>query len=199
MYLNDSALKQVSVTKYLGVYFDQHLTWDCHVNYVLKRVRRKLYMINCLRPIAPKVLQLLNQAFVLPIFDYCDAIWSPSNARCICRLERIHSKFLSLLPSSNASDLNVTLAERQTYHRAIQVFKILNNFSPTYLQGLFSYTSNVTSHIGRNPHRLYVPGIRTNYGKRSLRYRETVIWNRLPAVLYDTTTVRQFKSVFCAL
>ena len=93
----------------------------------------------------------------------------------------------------------MTLAERQTYHTAIQVFKILHNFSPTYLQGLFSYTSNVTGHIGRNPHRLYVPGIRTNYGKRSLRYRGTVIWNRLPAVLYDTTTVRQFKSVFCAL
>ena len=157
LFLNDSALKQVSVTKYLGVYFDQHLTWDCHVNYVLKRVRGKLCMINRLRPVAPKVLQLLYQAFVLQIFDYCDAVWLPSNVHCICRLERIHSKFLSLLPSSNASDLNMTLAECQTHHTAIQVFKILHNFSPTYLQGLFSYTSNVTGHIGRNPHRLYIP------------------------------------------
>ena len=127
-------------------------------------------MIHCLRPVAPKVLQLLYQAFVLQIFDYCDAVWSPSNIRCICRLERIHSKFLSLLPSSNASDLNMTLAECRTHHTAIQVFKILHNFSPTYLQGLFSYTSNVTGHIGRNPHRLYIPGIRTNYFKRSLHY-----------------------------
>ena len=200
LFLNDSALKQVSVMKYLGVYFDQHLTWDCHVNYVLKRVRRKLYniMINCLRPVTPKVLQLLHQAFVLPIFDYCDAVWSPSNVCCIRRLERIHSRFLSLLPFSNASDLNMTLAECRTYHTAIQVLKILHNFSPTYLQGLFSYT-NVTGHIGRNPHRLYVPGIRTNYGKRSLRCRGTVIWNCLPAALYDATTVRQFKSVFCTL
>ena len=82
---------------------------------------------------------------------------------CIHRLERIHFKFLSLLPPSNASDLNITLAEYQTYCMTIQVFKILHNVSPTYLQGLFFYTSNVTGHIGR---RLYVPGIRTNYGNQ---------------------------------
>ena len=37
--LDGAALKQTCTTKYLGVYFDQHLTWDTHVNYVLKSVR----------------------------------------------------------------------------------------------------------------------------------------------------------------
>ena len=67
---------------------------------------------NCLllklRPITPKVLCLLYQAFVLPIFDYCDTVWSLSNASCICRLERVHSKILSSLPSSHTSSLNTT-------------------------------------------------------------------------------------------
>ena len=84
------------------------------------------------------------------------------------------------MPSSNASDLNMTLAECQTYHAAIQVFKILHNYSPTYLQGLFSYTSNFTGHMGRNPHRLYVPGIKTKLWQRPLHYQGTVICNRLP-------------------
>ena len=35
--LDGAALKQVCTTKYLGVYFDQHLTWDTHVNYFLKK------------------------------------------------------------------------------------------------------------------------------------------------------------------
>ena len=98
LFLDNSALKQLSVARYLGVYFDRYLTWDSHINYVLQRVRRKLYMINRLRPVAPRVLHLLYQAFVLPIFDYCDTVWSPSNASCIRRLERVHSKFLSSLP-----------------------------------------------------------------------------------------------------
>ena len=199
LFLDNSALKQVSVARYLGVYFDRYLTWDSHINYVLQRVRRKLYMINRLRPVAPRVLHLLYQAFVLPIFDYCDTVWSPSNASCIRRLERVHSKFLSSLPPFHSSDLGITLVERRTFYTAVQVFKILHNVSPTYMQGLFSYATDVTGRSGRNPHRLYVPRIRTNYGKRSLRYRGTLIWNCLYAMFYNATSVRQFKSLFCSL
>ena len=56
LFLNNSALKQVSCTKYLGVFFDHHLTWESHFNYVLQRVRRKLYVINRSRPVSLKVL-----------------------------------------------------------------------------------------------------------------------------------------------
>jgi len=88
--------------------------------------------------------------------------------------------------------------EDHTYHTALQVFKILHNISPTYLQGgLFSYAIDVTGHVGRNPHRLYVPAERTNYGKRSLKYRGTMIWNCLSPELYDAKTLKKFKSLFC--
>jgi len=41
--LNGSTLKQVSSTKYLGLYIDQHLTWQGHIDYIMKRVRGKIY------------------------------------------------------------------------------------------------------------------------------------------------------------
>ena len=47
----------------------------------------------------------------------------------------------------NGSDINVTLVEPRTYHTALQVFKILHNISPIYLQGLFSYTIDATGHV----------------------------------------------------
>ena len=37
--LGDSLLRQVSSTKYLGVCIDSHLTWQNHIDYVMKRVR----------------------------------------------------------------------------------------------------------------------------------------------------------------
>ena len=90
--LNGAALKQVYTTKYLGVYIDQHLTWDTHVNYVVKRVRGKLYALNRLKPVSPRLLHLIYKTFALPIFDYCDVVWSPSNAK---NIRRLHSKFVS--------------------------------------------------------------------------------------------------------
>ena len=38
---NNVALRQVSTVRYLGLYIDQHLTWHCHIEYVLQRVYGK--------------------------------------------------------------------------------------------------------------------------------------------------------------
>ena len=97
-------------------------------------------MINRLRPIAPGVLCLLYRVFVLPIFDYCDKLWSPSNASSIRRLERVHSNFLSSLPSPHNSDLGITLAKCRTFYTAVQVSKYCVRFH-LHIKGLFSYAT----------------------------------------------------------
>ena len=65
--LNGDVLGQISTTKYLGVHIDQHLTWNTHIDYILGRIRGKLYCINRLRPVSCKVLCLLYQAYIMPI------------------------------------------------------------------------------------------------------------------------------------
>ena len=133
---------------------------------LLNRIRSTLYCIDRLRPVACKVLRLLYQAYIMPILDYCDIVWSPCSAFYIRRLERVHSRFVSSIPSSTLAvfDLKLSLAERRTYYTAVKVFKILYEIAPPYLHGMFQYASAVSGHVGRNPLRLFVPGIRTNYG-----------------------------------
>ena len=197
--LDGAILKQVCSTKYLGVYFDRHLTWQVHVDYVLGRVRRKLFAMNRVRPASSRVLQLLYQAYILPVLDYCDTVWLPSNSSSTRHLERLHSKFTSSFHSSDNFNFRSSLTERRTFHTAVQVFKILNKISPPYLRGIFSYAVDVTGRSGRNLHRLFVPSVRTNYGKQSLAYRGTAIWNRLPKALYSAKTVNGFKTLFCTM
>ena len=112
--LNGDVLRQVSTIKYLGVHIDQHLTWNTHITYMLNRIRSELYCINGLRPVACKVLRLLYQAYIMPILDYCDIVWSPCSAFYTRRLERVHSRFVSSIPSSTFAvfDLKLSLAER---------------------------------------------------------------------------------------
>ena len=83
--LNGSVLKQVPSTKYLGVYIDQHLTWQSHIDCILRRVRGKVYSINRINP-PPMVRKLLYQGYVLPIFDYCDVVWAPTTVKQTRRL-----------------------------------------------------------------------------------------------------------------
>ena len=88
---NGNVLKQVSFAKYLGVCIDQRLTWQTHtIDYVLRRVRGKVYSINCLNP-PPTVKKLLYQGYILPIINYCDVVWAPTTVKQTRRLEGFHS------------------------------------------------------------------------------------------------------------
>ena len=40
--------------------------------------------------------------------------------------------------------------------------------APPHLLGLFQYSTAVNGHHGHNPSHLYVPQVRTNYGRQSL-------------------------------
>jgi len=55
--------------------------------------------------------------------------------------------------------------------------------APVYLHNMFAYATSITGHVGRNAHRLFVPQINTDYGKRSLYHRRATIWNALPTAL----------------
>ena len=76
--INGRALTSVTSTHYLGVLIDQHLTWKLHVANVLKWIRSKLYALYRLRSLPGHLLFRLYQAFVLPVFDYCDIVWGPT-------------------------------------------------------------------------------------------------------------------------
>ena len=73
-------LPRVISTKYLGVIIDQHLTWQCHIEYILKKICTKLFGLCRLKPLPNSLLATLYCGHILPIFDYCDTVWSPPTA-----------------------------------------------------------------------------------------------------------------------
>ena len=74
------------------------LSWILHINRMVSRVRSRLASIVRYGSLPPAVLCMLYSAFVMPLFDYCDVVWSPSTAKQTCLIEKIHSKFINKLP-----------------------------------------------------------------------------------------------------
>jgi len=126
--------------------------------------------VYCLCPLLNRLLGRLYCTFVLALLDYCDVVWSPSSVQFFRRFERIHSRFCSLVPTIQGFSCCI-LAERRHFRAAV-VYRTLHWLSPLYLADTFRYATAVTSHIGRNNHRLFVPRIRTTYGKNSFIIRE---------------------------
>ena len=73
-------------------------------------------------------------------------------------------------PSCTNLSVYVTLTERRHFHTAIQVYKILHNLPPSYLNGTFRYAVDKTGHAIRNVHRLFIPRVRTVLAKHSFYF-----------------------------
>ena len=193
--LNGAKICNVSSTKYLGLYIDCHLNWNDHVNYITQRVRAKLAAILRLKPLKPTVLILLYKAFIAPIFDYCDAVWQPSSIKMDRKLDSLYNKAVGM-----AVFLDSTVrfpsppSIRRRFHIAVQAYKVLHNFCPPYLKFTLRYTTNVTHRTSKNPHRAFVPYVRTNFAKLSFYFKSVSMWNALPvSLLGNCTSLPQFK------
>jgi len=137
---------------------------------MVSRIRSRLAAIVCYGSLPPAVLCVLYSAFVMPLYDYCDVVWSPTTAKLNSLIERVHSKFLNKLPLSYRSKFSFTLTERRRFHTALQIFKSLYQISPPYLHNIFQFSKDMTGHVSHNINRLFVPRVFTNFGKRSFFY-----------------------------
>ncbi len=75
-HINDEPLKMISIAKYLGMYIEENLKWDEHINVIIPKISAKICILRSLRRIVPiDTLKLLYNAIVLPHFDYSDMVY----------------------------------------------------------------------------------------------------------------------------
>ena len=76
---------------------------------------------------------------------------------------------------------------------ALEVFKILNNLSPIYLNDLLTLKN--LSYSFRYTQTVEIPQVRTSrYGTRSFCYTADKMWNNLPQHFRDITSYNVFKN-----
>ena len=75
---------------------------------------------------------------------------------------------------------------------AVEVFKCVHGFNPTYLNRLF--TEPLANYNLRDRRRLNQPRFHTyTYGFRSFRYSGSKLWNSLPRAIKNTNDINEFK------
>ena len=90
--LDNIAVQQVEVTKFLGVLLDQHLSWKYHITHVANKVSKAIGIISKARFfLSSKSLLSLYYTLVYPYLNYCNIAWCstyPSNLNRILYLQK---------------------------------------------------------------------------------------------------------------
>ena len=205
--INENTIEQVTSAKSLGVYVDQNINWECHIENISKKIACAIGAIKRIRHLTPfNVLIKVYNSLIQPHFDYCNVVWGNCNKGLSEKLQRLQNQAACILMSasymydSNLDDLFRALGWRRLYYqrleqKSILMYKTLHGMTPDYLRSRFVYRDNISAYRLRNTeNKLVLPQPRTDYLKRSFLYSGAHLWNDLPLDLRQASSLTDFKS-----
>ncbi len=142
MIVDEQPIEVVKSAKLLGLIFQDDLKWNDHVNYIVKKSAKRLYMLRLLKRAHCDTKTLISVYFscVRPILEYCAQVWHYNIPEYLSKeIERIQSRALKIINPSlsyNESllDLNVPTLYSRRELLCTRFFrrKVLSQNSPLF-------------------------------------------------------------------
>ena len=97
--VGNAIVERVASFKLLGVYISRDLTWFTHVDYILKKANKRLYILRALRRSGVSVPDMVNIycAVIRSVVEYASPVFSDLPAVLCCALERMQKRALSII------------------------------------------------------------------------------------------------------
>ena len=187
--LNGQSIKHTDTFKYLGVVLDDTLSFNDLMDYVRMKVSKILRMFSRIRPsLTLSAANRLYKAIVLPVLDYCDAVWhecGQGNCDKIERLQRRDARIVYFKAASKLSTDQIMTKldlEPRYYTRWTHILRFVNecisNRVPRYLFNYFNVRNrDIHRHKTRNNKDLILEKVNLKCTKRAFFYKGAKIFN----------------------
>ena len=188
--------------KILGVHLDNKLTFQEHINEILKKVFAKIAALRRLKRLVPcSTLLALYRCFVLSHFEYCNSLLIGIGKTLNKKLDDAYHYGLRTIMNwgSNinyesilrTADMN-TLEHRRIEQALIIFYKCYKENGPSYLADLFE--PRIT------PYNLRNTGLNVTQNSYNSKFRHNSysfvisrIWNKLPLYVKTTPNLSSFR------
>lgn len=205
--IEDEKIEEVEETKYLGVIIDENLSFNSHVQYVNRKIAKKvnfLYRIN--KYISPYTRVTIYKTIIAPHFEYCNSTMLNYNGYSMESLQKVQNRAMRAIlrcnrytPICNMLDATgfMSVNQRMVFNVCIMVYKMVNGIGPGYLNREVKRVSDRHGYETRNANSLDVSKCRTKLCEKSIKYVGFKMYNNLPAAVRAQTTVISFKRELC--
>ena len=194
--INNETLKEVTDAKYLGVYMDNKLNWNTHINNMKLRLSKGISILAKIRHYVPKtVLRSVYFTFVNSHIDYNLINWGTgppaytdsigSKIRKAIRIISFKDKdepTIGLFKKMSILPLDESLELRQ----ASFMWKLRNNLLPPSL----------ASNFRTNRNQVVLIHNRLQSSSKHITYAGPRIWLDLPENIQNKTSLKSFTKSF---
>lgn len=202
--INNEIIELVTEMKYLGVVIDCKLNFEANINYICKKIGKKLNVLarsrnqlNCQQKIA------IYKIIIEPHYTYCSSILFLSKQSDINRLQIIQNKcmrtILRLNRYSHERDILKILnffsvQQLINFNTLTLIFKITKELTPQYLSERLNYNkTNARKNTLRDRNKIELTNATKTCSQNSLFYKGVALFNRLPDSIKSSNTIPEFK------
>ena len=201
--MNSHDLEMVTEIKYLGIIIDNKLKFDKHVEYTCKKISKKInYLSRISKDLSTWSKITIYNTIILPHFIYCSTILFMCNKTEIDKLQKLQNRAMRvILKCSKYTNIETMLDSLGwlciknfvEYNVLIFIYKMLNNMLPQYLTKNITHVNDVHNYATRSANMLYVCKKNKVRTSMSIFHKGLILYNKLPSVVKEAKSVREFK------
>lgn len=200
--LKGQQLQEESQSKYLGVDISSNLSWNSHIDRIVKKGNSMLgFLQRNLRINNRETKASAYYSIVRPNLEYCASIWSPHTAQAKHKIEMVQRRAARYTTNRYRNTSSVTdiledlswdtLESRRTKIQLTMLYKIINNLVDIPAEDYLTFNSSRTRSAHSKKLRHY-PSTCDTF-KFSFFPRTIPLWNLLPATVAETPDLVSFK------
>lgn len=204
--MKGSKLEQVNQFKLLGVTVDHHLSWSHHIDCIISKMGKGIAVVRrCSSLLTPIIMKNVVRSLVLCHLEYCSLIWSAANKTNLKRLQLVQNKAARLILKCSYSTSVTEMHQRLSwplvnrklwYNLLVFLKKVILTGQPHSFYERLQYSNQIHSHFTRFAlnTNLIVTRPNTNFLQKSVFFRASQEWNKLPKTIKELTSICVFKT-----
>ena len=143
--------------KLLGIIIDSKLSFDKHIQQICSRASAKLKALARITPFMNITKRkILMNAFFNAHFSYCPLTWMFHSRKLDNKINKLHEGCLRIVYNNNTStyeelletDNSVSVHFRNVQSLAIELYKVVNRFSPDIMKEIFHSMKTYVTTLG---------------------------------------------------
>ena len=184
--INNTAIKRVFHFTYIGIVFDDRLSWNEQIKHLISKAGKRVGMLSRLRRnLTTESANVVYCSLIRPILDYCVSVWGCCGEGHKHSLQALQNRAARIVVRSERSSPAIdflkwpTLEERRRKLVFKLVKKCLSGHCPQYFKEYFKRNSAIHARATRQSNFLHPPAVRTEIAKRSFYYYGCTLFNEL--------------------
>ena len=199
----DFKIERTPYVKYLGVFIDENLTWDIHINEICTKLKSLFHIFYNIRDyLSIDNIKTIYYTLIYSRIKYGITLYGQAGTTKLKRIQTLQNQLLKVLlgkkfrfPTDDLHhELNILKVEDITNQEILSfVHNYFSNKLPSVFDNYYLTFANLSNRVTRNSHNIKLDKHTSEIAARSLKISGAKKWNALSNDIKSITNIKKFK------